>query len=68
VRVDVTDRLVHEAADLAETHRLRAYDALHLASALALRRQMDGPPMFASWDDDLDATARREGLPLLRAR
>jgi predicted nucleic acid-binding protein len=67
IRIDVTEPLVREAAGLAERHRLRAYDALHLASALSFAARTDGS-MFGSWDDDLDAAAAREGLPLLRAR
>ena len=32
--VDVDDTLVRQAAELAEAHALRAYDAVHLAAAL----------------------------------
>lgn len=67
VRVDVTEGLVRDAARLAETHRLRAYDALHLASALSLMGRLGAALIFASWDDGLDAAAAREGLPLFRA-
>jgi hypothetical protein len=35
-RVDVTAGITHTAGDLAERHALRAYDAVHLASALLL--------------------------------
>jgi predicted nucleic acid-binding protein len=66
VRVDVTEDLIHDAGRLAESHRLRGYDALHLASALALRGQVGESSMFASWDDDLTRAAGREGLTLLR--
>ena len=68
VRVEVTDTLVNRAGGLAETHRLRGYDAVHLASALWLRDRLPEAPLFASWDDALDVAAQREGLPLLRAR
>jgi predicted nucleic acid-binding protein len=64
VRVDVADPLVREAARLAVEHLLRAYDAIHLASALAVR--VGGGTMFASWDDDLDSAAAGEGFPLIR--
>jgi len=65
-RVGVDEPLVREAAALAATHRLRAYDAIHLASALALGSRRGGELLFASWDDRLDAAAAREGLRLLR--
>ena len=68
IKVEVTEALVHEAARLADVHRLRGYDALHLASALSLADALGAAPMFASWDDDLDAAAARQGLPLLRSR
>lgn len=66
VRLEVTERLVHDAAGLADRHRLRAYDALHLASARALGGDRADPTVFASWDDALDAAAAREGFRVLR--
>ncbi len=35
--VDVDDELAHRAGDLAQRHRLRGYDAVHLAAADRLR-------------------------------
>lgn len=67
VKIGVTDSLVLNAARLAEVHRLRAYDAIHLASVLALGAQVGEAPTFACWDRALNAAAAREGLPLLRA-
>jgi predicted nucleic acid-binding protein len=64
--VGVTDTIIRDGARLAERHRLRAYDAVHLASASALRD--DGPTdplVFASWDAVLERAARREGHSLL---
>jgi hypothetical protein len=57
-----------DAARLAEVHRLRAYDAVHLASAVILARRPGGETLFVSWDDQLDAAAAREGLRLVRRR
>jgi uncharacterized protein len=68
VKVEVSEGLVIESARLAELHRLRAYDAIHLASALAVGTRAGEPPTFACWDTDLNAAAGREGLPLLRPR
>jgi predicted nucleic acid-binding protein len=66
LRLEVTEDLIHEAATIAEHHALRAYDAIHLASAVLLSRRLGGATMFASWDDALDAAAAREGLRRLR--
>jgi uncharacterized protein len=35
-RIEVTAGITHAAGDFAETHALRAYDAVHLASALSI--------------------------------
>jgi len=68
VRLEVSESLVRRAADLAETHRLRGYDAIHLASALLLADRLGGETAFGSWDDALDTAAAREGFLLLRER
>jgi uncharacterized protein len=47
------------AADAAERHGLRAYDAVHLASALAVAAD---DLVFVCWDADLSAAASRAGL------
>ena len=50
------------AAVLVDKHPLRAADALHLASALALR----SPDLVvAVWDERLAAAARAEGLQVV---
>ncbi|MBI3075730.1 MAG: type II toxin-antitoxin system VapC family toxin [Deltaproteobacteria bacterium] len=64
--VEVTDALIREAAGLAETLRLRAYDAIHLASARAVQVQLAEAVVFASWDTALEKAARREGLAALQ--
>ncbi|MCX5735242.1 MAG: type II toxin-antitoxin system VapC family toxin [candidate division NC10 bacterium] len=67
LRIDVTEPLIREAAELAERHRLRAYDAIHLASAHVVKERLLEPVVFASWDKTLEAAARRHGLqPLPR--
>lgn len=62
MRLEVTDSLIRDAALLAEAHRLRAYDAIHLASATVLRSRLAEPVLFLSWDEDLESAAQREGL------
>jgi predicted nucleic acid-binding protein len=61
--VDVSERLVRHAASLAERHGLRAYDAVHLGSALELRRA-GADVTFACFDVRLARAARRERLPV----
>lgn len=52
---------------LVEAHRLKAYDAVHLASAAAIHGRLAEPIRFASWDLGLEKAARREGLDSLRS-
>lgn len=61
--VEVNDRLIADAAELARRHRLRAYDAVHLASALFVKRE--GDVAFACWDKELREAAAAEGLALV---
>ncbi|MBI4560443.1 MAG: type II toxin-antitoxin system VapC family toxin [Candidatus Rokubacteria bacterium] len=66
--VEVTDSLIRESARLAEAHRLRAYDAVHLASAAAVHRRLAEPVVFASWDLGLEKVASKVGFESLRSR
>lgn len=68
VRWEVTDGLVRGAAALADRHHLRAYDAVHLASATSARHEFAESLLFATWDARLEAAAGREGLPSARSR
>ena len=61
--LDVDLRLSSRAGDLAGHHLLRGMDALHLASALELADE-DFPVAFATFDRDLAAAARKEGLDI----
>src|SRR5574338_1566061 len=61
IAVQVTDRLVKDAGDLAAHRALRGYDALHLASALVLREQISSI-IFLAFDRELMAAAKRESL------
>jgi predicted nucleic acid-binding protein len=57
--IDVNDSLVSSASDVVDTHRLRAFDALHLAAAL----ELDASDLVvATWDTELAVAARAEGL------
>lgn len=55
--VEVTEELVANAAELAEAEALRAYDAVHLATALAIEATV-----LTSADTALCGAAERRGL------
>jgi uncharacterized protein len=68
LRIEASEGLIRDAASLAERHRLRAYDAMHLASAVLLKERLAEPVVFSSWDLALEGAARREGLGRLATR
>jgi len=59
----VNDALLAKASESAQTHSLRAYDAVHLAGALlfATGEELD----FACWDKELRRAARKQGFALI---
>lgn len=59
--VEITHGVARSAGDLAEKHGLRGYDAVHLASALALETE---DLVFATWDRELAQAGRAEGFDL----
>jgi uncharacterized protein len=61
--MDVTT--VRRAAELAEQHRLRAYDAVHLATADLLQAAIRAPVAFACFDNALNEVALRLDLKLI---
>lgn len=58
--IDVDLELVDHAAEIAETNKLRGYDAVHLAAALNV-----GVEVFTSADRELCAAAARNGLDVV---
>ncbi len=63
--VAATGRLLDEAARLCASHGLRAYDAVQLSSALAVRRADAACTTFAAFDRSLRTAAATEGYQLL---
>lgn len=63
VRVQLVEVVIERAAELAQKHRLRAYDAVHLAAALCLKELAGLELWLATFDEDLRAAARSEKLP-----
>ena len=64
LRFELNEPLIFTAARMTDRYRLRAYDAVHMASALSMRDRL-GDVLFACWDRDLNAAARRTGLDLV---
>jgi predicted nucleic acid-binding protein len=67
--LDVAPALARSAGDLAERHRLRGFDAVHLASYLTFAREFAGETVrFSSADLALERAARRAARPRRRRR
>jgi uncharacterized protein len=64
VIVGVDEALARRAGELADERALRGYDAVHLASALALG---PGDTILATWDRDLSNAAIGAGLAVAPA-
>lgn len=62
ISVEVSDLIVKDAGDLAANRALRGYDALHLASALSLSKQVTASVTFLAFDRALSLAAKREAL------
>ncbi len=64
--VEVAPATSEKAIEIAEQHRLRAYDCLQLATVLSLHRQRTvlglEPLVLLSSDGELNVAARDEGL------
>ena len=60
--VQLTPNLAIEAGEIAEIQRVRGFDAIHLASALALQEKLTGPMIFSCFDRRLNEAAKQAGL------
>ena len=63
--VEFTPQITADARALLLRHRLRACDAVQLASCLYLQREMSQPLPFVVFDDRLAEAARREGVTIV---
>ena len=61
-RLKLDSRTLREAADLGWGHGLRAYDAVHLASAVFWRDMLGAPVLVATYDRELWEACKRCGL------
>ena len=65
--VDVSAAICREAGNLAERHRLRGYDSVHLASYLEIARRAGvAETQFSSFDDRLNRAARAAVKAMVR--
>jgi predicted nucleic acid-binding protein len=60
--VRVTKELVRLAGNLTEKHGLRAFDAIHLSSAIILRAEISDPLIFSCSDRRLQQASKAEDL------
>jgi predicted nucleic acid-binding protein len=59
----MNEALINLAAQIAREDALRAYDAVHLATAVSFAQ--DETLAFACWDRELREVAARRGLDLV---
>jgi len=60
--IEVTEEICRSSGELLRNHPLRAFDAIHLASAVLLRRKIKEDVWFSSFDKRLNVAAQAEGL------
>ena len=58
LKVNVSEAVIRLAGKLAETHALRGFDAVHLASAAWLAKKLRMPVRLLAFDDRLNRAAR----------
>jgi len=66
--LEVAEPLARQAGDLAERHRLRGFDALHLASYLTIATEFRGEEVRFSSADKALSRAARGATPSVRRR
>lgn len=62
--MELSRPVIRHAGRLAEVHRLRASDAVHLAAALQIRAHASEEVTFLGFDDELNRAAKAERLML----
>lgn len=67
IQVGLRQDVLELGRDLLQRHPLRAFDDVHLASALTLRRQLEENILFAAADNRLLRAAAAEGLSTVNA-
>ncbi len=63
--INMTESLVKQAGELIFIHDLRAFDTIHLASAILIKEESDGIDLFFScFDRRLNRVAQKEGIEI----
>lgn len=62
LNVEVSEEVVRQAGELAESHALRGFDAIQLASARWLARKTRKPVRLLAFDERLNEAAHALGL------
>lgn len=62
LKVEVSEEVVRQAGELAESHALRGFDAIQLASARWLARKTRRPVRLLAFDERVNAAATALGL------
>jgi len=65
IRVEVNEELSEYIDRVVEGYPLRGFDAIHLASALAIHKVFPDDFVFACFDDRLACAAKSEGLQVM---
>jgi predicted nucleic acid-binding protein len=65
VRMDLTGEVLSLARELVQRHPIRAFDAIHVASALILKASLDEQVVFAGADERQLQAADKEQLSAL---
>jgi len=63
--LELSDPLIWLAGELAEKHRLRGFDAVHLAAAVTLQARVKGRVVVACWDARLWEALRASDLDVV---
>ena len=62
LKVEVSEDVVRLAGELAESHALRGFDAIHVASAMWLARKTRKPVRLLAFDERVNEAAHALGL------
>lgn len=62
LKVEVSEEIVRQAGELAESHALRGFDAIQLASARWLARKTRKPVRVLAFDQRMNVAAHALGL------
>ena len=60
--ITVSKEIALSAGDLAEKHNLRGFDAIHLASAITIKQELQSSVVFSCADEKLQKASMQEGF------